>query len=661
MQKLAVYIKIIKNCFCLFLCSGIISIALIFEPLVRIKNFSTLKTENLQTTVNCSAYFSNKLKMENHYTYVAYDQIPKHVIDAFTSIEDSRFFEHEGIDFYRIFGAILKNIKSKSYKQGASTITQQLIKNTHLSSSKNLKRKISEIRLARHIERKFSKEKIFELYLNKIYFGNNIYGIGNAAKKYFNKDILEITISEGATLAAIINNPTKYNPLINYEKTVLRRNTVLYQMKLKNKITNKIYIEQKNTPLNILYTPNNEIYNIVINEASKILDCSINQVLYGNYKIYTTLDFNLQNNSQEIYNYVKYNNLNNENISIITSNTNGEILFIFNHGNANPLSTKRQPASTIKPFLSYTPAIENNSLLPLTPILDEKTDFSGYSPKNYKNRYLGWASAKDCLIYSQNIPAVKLLISNGIENSKKFASKFGLTFSQNDNSLSIALGGLNQGFTLNQINTAYNVFSRDGIYKENYLIEKIEHNNKVLYTHKGIEHRIIKSETAYFINDMLKECAKSGTAKKLKNIDCEIAAKTGTAGNTNGNTDAYCIAYTPQYTISSWIGNKTTLLPNHITGGNTCTDLVDITLSMLDINSEIKFNKPKYIVELDIDKKEYINNHKITLALGAKKIDTIKAEFSITNLPLSYKYYLSNYILYMNDNVFNENTTQLTS
>ncbi len=631
-------------------CSVILSVALITEPILPLKGFSVLNEDSLMSAINCSVYYSNDEELNSDTVYVSYSQIPKHVIDAFVSIEDSRFFEHEGVDYYRILGAALKNIKSRSFKQGASTITQQLIKNTHLTEVKTIKRKLEEVRLARQIERKLSKREILEAYLNKIYFGNNAYGIGNAARLYFGKKVENLSVSEAATLAAVINNPSRFNPLTQIKNVTERRNMVLFAMLKAKKISYETYSTEKNTEIKLVENKKDGLYDIIIQEACRLLDSPKSRILSGNYQIYTTLDKELTSKAQTLIEFEQSKD--NINSNVIISNKNGEIVYVYSMGQINPLSTKRQPASTIKPFVCYVPALENKTILPITPILDEKTDFDGYCPKNYQDKYLGWTSAKSCLIHSQNVPAVKLLLSNGIEYSKRIAKRFGLTFTDKDNNPAIALGGMEKGFTLNQLNTAYAALGRNGIYKENYLIKRIVHNGRTVYRHGNDEKKIISDETAYFINDMLSSCAKEGTAKILDGCEYELAAKTGTAGDSNGNTDAYCIAYTPQYTVSVWMGSTVNKMPNEVTGGGKCAEIAKKALSMLDINSELRFNKPKNIIEVEIDKKEYYVNHKVVLALGAKKIDTIKAEFSVKNLPLSYKYYPDNYILLMNDNVF---------
>lgn len=636
--------------------TAIISVAIISEPLIAVKAFAPLETANLKSTINCSVFYSGgESQLINcDELYVKYEEMPQYLIDAFVCIEDRRFFEHEGVDFYRIIGALAKNLKSKSYREGASTITQQLIKNTHLSADKTLKRKINEIRLARAVERKFSKSEILEMYLNKIYFGNGIYGIGNASRYYFKKNPENLSLKECASLAAIINNPSRFNPISQPENCNNRANLVLKSMYDCGKIDRKTYLTTKNEDLIVSPTHIDNTYDEIINEACRILQCPKSRILGGKYKIYTSLKKDLTDLCSAVHSQAKDLGVENQNYAVLVSDNGGKILSFAFSGDASPFNTKRQPASTIKPLLVYAPALENNSIVPITPILDEKTDFAGYSPRNYKDSYDGWTNIKECLANSRNVPAVKILSMNGINYSKRIARRFGIEFDTKDSSLALALGGMTNGVTLNQLNGAYSAFANNGIYTKNRLITRIDYDDKPIYIAPDRSERIISEETAYFINDMLSTCRKEGTAQKLKDLDFEVAAKTGTAGNKNGNTDAYCMAYTPQYSVSVWIGGKKERLPNYVTGGNQCAEIAKNILSMLDIDKNIAFKRPENIKKLEIDKIEYIKNHKIVLALGAKKSQTLTAEFSNKKLPSAYKYYPDNFPLVMNDNIFSK-------
>lgn len=651
MKKKSGFLSITKKFLCLICCSAILFVAIITEPCVKIHGFSSYDKSKLSTKILCKAYYQGGEEIDSTQSFASYDQLPKHLIDAFISVEDKRFFEHEGVDFFRIISATAKNISSKKFKEGASTITQQTAKNTHLSPEKDLKRKIEEVRIARSIERKNSKRKILESYLNKIYFGNNCYGIAEAAKFYFNKYISELDAGQSATLAAIINNPSLYNPLTSYSRCLNRRNLILELMYRDGKITKNEFFQQKSSPIQLSCSYNtNNIFNFAIQEAARILDCSYNTLTNGNYEIHTTLDKKI-GAEETLNNYTKSLN-SNCNLSVIVSNKAGEIIYLYSSGEINPLATRRCPASTIKPFLSYAPALENGSIVPITPILDEQTEFGDYHPKNYRNKYLGWASASECLALSQNIPAIKLFASNGISYSKNIAKKFGFKFTKADDHLALPLGSTENGATLNEINSAYATLQRDGFYKKNFMIKSIKKDGKILYENLETPVRAVSEETAYFITNMLQSCVQNGTAKKLSSCDFDVAAKTGTAGNKTGNTDAYCVAYTPQYSVSVAISAKTSKMNNDLTGGGICCEICKNLLFMLDIDRKICFSKPKSIVTLDIDKHEYEANNKVVLALGAKKIDTIKAEFSAKKLPLSYKYYLSEYILQMDKTVF---------
>ena len=224
---------------------------------------------------------------------VSIDEMPQDLINAFVSIEDKKFFEHNGLNYKRIAKAMFNNLKSFSFVEGASTISQQLIKNTHLSNEKTIKRKIKEMLLTKKLEKEFTKKDILETYLNIIYFGENSYGVERASNTYFNKSVNELSLSECATLAGIIKSPLKYSPVYNYENCVNRRNLVLKEMLKDNKITDTQFTEAVNEDLVIQKPENNNrsINNVYVNatllEAQKLLNFSESELRLSNYKIYT--------------------------------------------------------------------------------------------------------------------------------------------------------------------------------------------------------------------------------------------------------------------------------------------------------------------------------------------------------------------------------------
>lgn len=567
--------------------------------------------------------------------YTDIDKLKSHTKKAFISAEDKRFYSHNGIDYIRIGGALISNIKTKSFSQGASTISQQLIKNTQLSSEKTISRKLKEFKLTKTLEDKYSKDEILELYLNNIYFGNGCYGIENASLHYFSKNAKDLTLAESAILAGTINAPSIYDIESNPEKANARKNLILNLMQSYGHISKEECEKAKKENINLNISKlfnNNFIYNEIIKEASSNLKVTENLLKSQNLKIYTHINLKLQS---KINNQIK-NNYSNLDSSpkiasiIIDNETNGIVAVC---GSKSTFESRRQPGSAIKPILVYAPAIENDIISPSTKIIDEKINISGYSPENADKKYHGSMSAKTALSNSYNIPAVKILNEIGISNAQNFAKKLGINFDENDNNLAIALGGFTNGTTLFELIDAYTTFANNGKYNTSKYIKKIIKNNQVIYSNNSSENQtqVMKESTAYLITDMLKETTKTGTAKRLKNFSFEIASKTGTVGlsNSKKNSDAYNISYTNSHTILTYFGG--TKMPENINGSTYPTMLAkDIFNNLYQKQTPQKFTKPKSVVQKAISLNGY-NDGKIVLADETEK--SINEYFSITNQP----------------------------
>jgi len=631
------------------LLSGFLSVALLLEPSVRIKGYQSLNTQKLELGQNSLVISDRNSEIRHNLVsnriFASLDDIPNHVVEAFISIEDKRFFQHSGIDYFRIFGAARQNIKNKRYSEGASTISQQVIKNTHLSHDKNLQRKINEIRVARSLERKFSKHEIIEIYLNKIYFGNGAYGIGSAAKMYFAKQVADLSINEGAFLAGIINNPTRYNPYTNLENANSRRRLVLREMARRGKICGKEYLLSEDIVPAVRRSRNRSYGHSVLSEAAKVLGISIDEVLSSEYKIYTYLDSDLQNNIANIVNEFDFNGKESVICHIAVMTKCGEVLVNFSNSHFNLGNFNRQPGSIIKPSIAYAAAFErrefcsieaSDSLLashddkiipfnPLTKIHDTPTNFGGYAPKNFKDKNLGWTSLKDALKHSQNIPSVELVRFLGIEYCKDIAVRLGLRFDVRDSALSVALGGLTRGVTLFEAAAAFRAFSNDGVLIKDAHIDKIiNRHGVVVYQNAKKGERAISSESAYFINSILSETAFRGTAKRIGELG---AAKTGTVGTREGNSDAYVVAYTDEYVVAVWMGARgRELMPNTVNGATHPSTLARRILELLPRHGG--FERPSSIIDVDLVAYEYAKNHRFVLAdANTLPKDKMSAEF----------------------------------
>lgn len=624
---------------------GIVAFSLILEPRIQVAAWQQLDNVRLTNVERTITILDNKNNKINDLIYDAnkiftpLESLNSYTVDAFTSIEDQRFYNHNGIDMVRILSAVQRNIFSGSFKEGASTISQQLIKNTHLSSEKNISRKLQEMRISIDLERNYTKKEIIEMYLNILYFGNNIYGIGTASKVMFDKPASKLSIAESALLAGIINNPSKFSPYKNYENSIKRRNLVLSQMLKCKKITALEYESALNEKINLNESTklNNHYINGVIDEACRILECSKNQLYSGGYTITSNLD---KENQGIIGNILDSYTLPQNALSqiIVIENSSGKVISTNGIGNYNYSNIRRQPGSTIKPILCYVPAIEKKLISPISPILDEKTNFGNYSPSNYQNKYYGWTNVQDSLMNSLNIPAVKLLEMSGIEYSKTFAKRAGIPFDNRDTSLNLALGGFYRGVTLNDIAETYQTFANEGVHIESAYIRHIQDKNgKILYKNNQEKTQVMKSGTAYMINEMLGNCAKFGTAKKLSGIT-NVCAKTGTVGTKDGNTDAYTIAYNKDYTVAVWIGSQAELLGNNITGGGLPAKIASSIFNKLPTGKS--FIQPIDIIKLDIDTLELNENHRVMLAAeDIPKERRKKTTFSTENIPKEYSHY----------------------
>lgn len=603
----------------------------------------TLQTDKLIEPNKSISFYSidDKLILEqsNNVQVVEINKIPKHVLDAFVAIEDKRFYSHNGVDYKGLFRAILSNIKSFSFKEGGSTISQQLIKNTHLSNQKTLDRKISEIKLALELEKKYTKNQILEMYLNTIYFGEGCYGIINASKHYFNKHPSQLTVNEGACLAGIIKSPKTYSPNTNPEQSNKRKNIVLTKMYEQNFIDSKTLNENSNTQIKVQVSPVNGygFFHLANKELNSIIENYPYEI--KNLKVYTTLE----NSAQElIENSIKNDFANTDKSAILIDKTGKINGFYSTCGDVY-----KQVGSLIKPLISYAPAIEKDVVYSCTKILDEKTNFNGYTPSNFNNVYYGNISVKDGLIKSSNVCSAKLLNYVGIYKAKEFVSKTDIPLSVNDNSLCIALGSTEKGAKLSQITSAYTLFINEGYYVKPYTIEKIiNQNNRVIYKRNEQKEKIFSDSTVSIINDMLEETAISGTAKKLKHYNIPLCSKTGTVGTSNGNTDAYNISYNSHKILGVWYGKKdNSTMENNVTGGTIPTIYAGEFWSTYYKNKSTPpaYIKSKNVIEYKIDKKEYLENNAIYLASETSKdIEKIGFLFKKTNVLKTIDYLRKN-------------------
>ena len=539
--------------------------------------------------------------------------LPVHTQYAFVDTEDKRFFSHNGYDYARIIKAFFKNLTTRSFGQGASTISQQLIKNTHLTQEKTLKRKLQEWKLTRMLEKRYSKREILENYVSIIYFGHNCFGIQSAARFYFDKQPQELTLGESCILAGLVKSPNNYSPFKNPERCQKRKAVVLNCMLRAGHITETQKNEALQEPLPAKPHTTAKSYGYthqVFEELSEIAE-EKEFNLHGSIAVRTYFDPNAQ---QSVQNAFSTNTNTDKTIAVIDVETRGYKAFV---STVNDL--RRSPASLIKPLLVYAPAIEENLLSPATPILDEPVNFSGYCPQNYDDKYHGYVSARESVAKSYNIPAVKTLNSIGVKKAAEYLQQVGLEIDKRDYSLALALGGMQHGFTAKQLFSAYTVFANGGEYQPSAFIKSISIDGKTVYERPQKTTRVYSAETAYLTADMLSTAATTGTAKRLRGLPFPVYAKTGTAGTKQGNTDAYTVAFTQKDIVGVWIGNADCSVISHTGGGEPCNWIANIQTQLSGEYAAKGISlqaipRPSGIVEKQLDKTAYEQSRELRLA-----------------------------------------------
>ncbi len=501
--------------------------------------------------------------------YVKYDKIPARIIETLIATEDTSFFEHTGINFNAIIRALVKDIKAGKKVEGASTITQQLVRNIYLNRKKTIKRKLIEMMIAMKVEHILSKEEILERYLNQIYLGHGYYGIKTAALGYFHKNLDELSLKEIAMLIALPKAPSLYDPTKHYELNIKRANSILKRMYNLGWITKQEYVNA------ILQRP--KVYKKIISKAPYAVDTAIKRLIKNypdlltrGYKIYLTIDMPTQKLAQETlkWNYKRILKLNPKlnpdklNGAMISINQQtGEVLAIvggvdYNKSKFNrAYQAKRSLGSSIKPFI-YQIAL-NQGFNPGSLIPDinrkfkmEQIDEDKYwKPKNYEKNSLGLITLRDALVHSRNLATINLALNLGLNNILKNLYSFG--FDKMPNNLSIVLGSA--GESMWKMSELYTIFSNYGKKSKIHIVRKIvipQEDITIIPKYKSEE--IEPDYQAYLIIDILKDVVKKGTGTNARVKGIEIAGKTGT---TNNFIDAWFDGFTPDTQTLIWFGN----------------------------------------------------------------------------------------------------------
>lgn len=564
-------------------------------------------------------------------TWVSISELQPSTVYAFISAEDARFFEHEGVDVIRIAGAIVADIKAGSYVQGASTISQQLIKLSHLTSEKTISRKAEEAALAYEMERQYSKEDILEMYLNYVYFGGGYYGIEAAAEGYFGVHASDLTLDQSAMLAGILKSPSGYAPHINYAASINRRNNILRLMRDYGYITDDEKKQAAAKRPTILHDKNEEYSgyytDAVTKSAAALMGITVDELIRGGYNIYSAMDSDIQHYCEEMFkNGELFPAEDSEAAIVVLEPSTGMVVAMvggrsYTGGISFNRATdiRRQPGSVIKPVIAYAPAFEYLNYTAADMILDEETTFADYTPSNYGNKYYGWVTVREAVTKSLNVPAVKTLSAVGVYRAKDFAKRCGIEFDDKDDSLALALGGFTYGVSPLQIAGAYSCFASGGIYNTPTLIKKItDRNGLTVYEYRQDSRRVMSEANAYILTSMLKSVVTEGTGHRLNTLDIPIAGKTGTVGLANGNRDAWMAGYTPEYTAVVWQGydsDRLGLLPSSATGGTyPALMLYELFNHIYPDGRSGDFEKPESVKQYSIDAKTLKKQHKVVLA-----------------------------------------------
>ena len=545
---------------------------------------------------------------------IQFSDLPENLINAVIVTEDKSFFSHPGVDFRGVIRAAYTNIKKRRIVQGGSTITQQLAKNLFLTPERSFTRKLHELILSFWLEMRFSKEQILSIYLNRVYLGSGTYGVQAASEKYFNKKVEDLSLYESAVIASLLKAPSKYNPIANFELSKKRASLVLNNMAKNNmisikevnkaKFNNTKYSKFTNAPKSTRYfvdwlLPRVKSY---VGEIEKDLI------------VRTTLDVKLQKIAEKSLINVNSKFESAEQSSLVALDLNGGIIAMIggtDYGDTQfnrVTQAKRQPGSAFKLFV-YLAGLESG-FSPNDTIVDSRIDIEGWSPKNYKNEYIGEVTLREAFSKSINTVAVKISETIGRDKVIDVAKSMGIT-SPILNSPSLALG--TSEVTLLELTSAYNVLANNGNGVFSYGIRSIEDTDgEILFSRKlqGTG-KVLESSIVGKMTRMMEQTIESGTGRNAK-LNRPAAGKTGTSQSLR---DAWFIGFTSNIVVGVWFGNDNDSPMKKITGGTAPAILWKdfMTAAHQDIT-------PKgFSYEFDEPEAKKLNNDKINRIIKKSK------------------------------------------
>ena len=560
-----------------------------------------IKDMNIQTlTLNYSSFIYyedangntkeyEQIQSSHNRIWIDSAHISPYLKDAMVSIEDERFYKHHGVDLKRTLGATGKYLLSKigfgSSDYGGSTITQQVIKNITNEKSKTATRKIKEMMRAVAMERQLSKDEILTMYLNIVFFANNCYGVEAASQTYFNKSASQLSLAEAASIVGITQYPAEFDPIAQPEKNTEKRNIVLKKMLDLGKISDDQYSQAVNTKLAVSKSAKknqqgissyfaDQVVSVVIRDLQTQKgyseDFATQQVYNGGFKIYSTVDKNIQETIERVFentsNFPSTGKGGQSAMVIIDPYTGGIKGLVGGIGEKTDIrgwnratQTKRQPGSAIKPISVYAPAVDMGKITEATTVKDEKITIGSdnWSPKNSYNDFLGDMTVKEAVARSANIPAVKVLDMVGLSSAFGYLqNKFHIsTLVEGDkNYSSISLGGLTDGVTVKEMCAAYGCFVNSGKYIAPYTYTQVvDSTGQVILQNSANSSQAISAAAAYITADLLSGVVNSsvGTGRSARLDNMPTYGKTGT---TDKDFDKWFIGFTPYYVGAVWYG-----------------------------------------------------------------------------------------------------------
>ena len=584
---------------------------ILFHDLPQINSLKQFKPSSSTTVFSSDNKIITKFYIEKRFP-VSIETIPQNLISALITIEDKNFYIHSGINLKAIFRAILYDIKAGEYKQGASTLTQQLAKTLFLSSEKSITRKIKEAFLALQIERRYTKNEILELYLNLIYLGSGAYGVEAASQTYCGKSVGDLTLAESALVAGLPKAPSIYSPIKNPDLAKKRRDIVLRQMLNAKVITVMEYNLAKAVKISLYPQkpgPKKAGYFIEYIKSRLKIQFDLQNIFSKGLNIYTTLDLNLQQvaensiakrMSQLELRMIKQGiDVSKAQCALIAIDVKtGGVLSMVGGKNFHKSSfnravlAKRQPGSAFKPFVYATAIIQEFSQYdklmdaPLSYILDNNKT---WQVNNFSKTFLGEITFRKALALSKNTPVVRLIKIIGPARVIEFAEKAGISSKLQPN-LSLALG--TSEVSLIELTASYIPFANMGIKTVPFSIIKItDSDSRIMYQNTIRKQSIMSRQNAAIITDMLKAVVLEGTGKNALVIQKDIAGKTGTTDNSK---DALFIGFSPDIAVGVWVGNDdSTSLGKYETGAKAALPIwIDYMEHFLSIKPYQYFDIP---------------------------------------------------------------------